>query len=280
MKLNHIIFDMDGVLYLGLKPIKGAKETIEYARKNKLEVSFLTNNATRSRKTLAQKLNQIGIEAHPKEIMCSSYAAAHYVSKLNPKPKTAYIIGESGLKKELQNKKISLLNENQCKNKLADIFVIGLDRKLTYQKLEIAFNHIMAGKKFIACNLDHHYPWTNGFKPGGGCAIAALSFATGEFTKTANKISSIKLREPDFVVGKPNTYMLDLLLKNKSPKNTALIGDRLDMDIELANKKKLYSILTLTGVTKKHEAKNAKGVKRPKAILNSIGQLPEFLDQQ
>lgn len=277
MKFNKVIFDMDGVVYLGRQRIGNAHFAIDALRRTGVQIAFLTNNATRSRVSIVKKLASFGIQSNVGEVMCSSYAAATYASNLKPKPKTAYIIGEAGLKEELELQGIKVLGESECKNSLADIFVIGLDRQFTYKKLEMAYNHIIANKPFIATNLDNHYPWSNGSKPGGGAAIAALSFAAGKAIKTTNKISSIRPREPDFVAGKPNVYMLNLLLAGQSKKSTALVGDRLDMDIELANRAGLFSILVLSGITSKEQAKKARGIKKPKAILSSIMELPVFL---
>jgi ribonucleotide monophosphatase NagD (HAD superfamily) len=60
-------------------------------------------------------------------------------------------------------------------------------------------------------------------------------------------------------------------------KDAAFVGDRLEIDIAMANSAGMFSILVLTGVATKREAMRAKGLEKPKAILNSAAELPNFL---
>jgi 4-nitrophenyl phosphatase len=202
--------------------------------------------------------------------MCSSYATVQYISKYKNKNTltTAYVIGEAGLKKELEFANIRVLSEKECEKTLADFLIVGLDRNFSYKKIEIAQKHILANKKFIATNNDSQYPSYNGIKPGAGSMVASVCFAG-----TSN--SSSKLKSYDFIVGKPNTYMLKLLLGSKSAKNCVLVGDRLDSDIALAKKMNMYSILVLSGVTKKEHLKKSKI--KPDVVLNSVKDLPDYL---
>ncbi|MCD6559372.1 MAG: HAD family hydrolase, partial [Palaeococcus sp.] len=43
-----IIFDMDGVLYRGDRPIEGARDVIEFLKSHKIPFVFLTNNSTKN----------------------------------------------------------------------------------------------------------------------------------------------------------------------------------------------------------------------------------------
>ncbi len=268
--ISQIIFDMDGVLYLGKKRIDSAHIAISNLIACGLDVSFITNNSTLSRDCVINKLRKFKIYASKSQVMCSSYATAQYVSKYQNKntPATAYVIGETGLKKELEIANIRVLSEKECEKNLADFLIVGLDRKFSYKKIEIAQKHILANKNFIVTNDDSQYPSHNGIKPGAGSMVASVCFAG-----TPN--SSSKIKSYDFIVGKPNTYMLKLLLGSKSAKNCVLVGDRLDSDIALAKKMKMHSILVLSGVTKKEHLKKSKI--KPDAVLNSVRDLPKYL---
>ncbi|VVC01363.1 HAD-hyrolase-like protein [uncultured archaeon] len=124
----------------------------------------------------------------------------------------------------------------------------------------------------------------NGAHPGSGSIGVCLAYGAGRVKKenrsSGAAFSNIVLREPDIVVGKPNTYMLDILCKGctKSKRSSILfVGDRLDMDIAFANSAGLSSVLVLSGVTKEKEAKQARGSLKPGAILPSVAALPRWL---
>ncbi|VVB56647.1 Phosphoglycolate phosphatase [uncultured archaeon] len=306
---SRIIFDMDGVLYRGHTPIPGAAQALDKIRQAGYPISFVTNNATRSRAELQRRMKKMGIRAHPDEIMTSAYAAGCYLKGMKQKPKSVYVIGERGLKNELRSAGFSVLPlhlrgerestttfsrlSNSELHPASHVLVSGLDRHLTYAKLAAGLDMLNAGASWVACNLDPTLPMENGVHPGSGSLGACLAYAAGQVRpdepgrrgrpgarKAGAHFSNIILREPDVVVGKPTTYMLDMICKKCSPaqrRSILFVGDRLDMDIAFASAGGLSSLLVLSGVAKKEEAKRAKGSLKPGAILNSVAELPKWL---
>ncbi len=299
---SRLIFDMDGVLYRGHTPIPGAAKALDKIREAGYPVSFITNNATRSRAQLHARMRKMGMKAQVDEIMTSAYAAACFLKKMKPKTKAVYVIGERGLRNELRSAGFSVLPFKLGGEKVssttfsklskaelhpaARVLVTGLDRHVTYAKLAAGLDVLNAGATWVACNLDPSLPMENGMHPGSGAIGACLAYGAGkvrqEERKSGSKFSNIILREPDIVVGKPNTFMLDLLCDKKKGKkenlhNILFVGDRLDMDISFANSAGLSSLLVLTGVATREEGKRAKGLLRPGAILPSIADLPKWL---
>src|SRR5262249_30684304 len=62
----------------------------------------------------------------------------------------------------------------------ADYVVVGLDRFLTFAKLQRAFEEVRGGATFIATNKDPTYPMEEGREiPGGGSMGAASECAAG-----------------------------------------------------------------------------------------------------
>ena len=296
----RIIFDLDGVVYRGHTPIAGAAAALGRIRSAGIPVSFITNNATRSRAQLRRRLVSMGVHASIDEIMTSAYAAARYLGQMKPKPGAVYALGERGLRNELRSAGFTLLPlclTGECgsattfshlpvseRNPHASVLVTGLDRHVTYEKLAAALDVLNAGAKWVAANLDPTLPMENGVHPGSGGVSICLAYAAGEVKRVKRAsgaaFSNIILREPDAVVGKPTPYMLDLLCTDyhKSARRKILfVGDRLDMDIAFAHAAGLSSLLVLSGVSKKEEAKKAKGVLKPDAVLNSVADLPEWL---
>ncbi|MFA5077759.1 MAG: HAD-IIA family hydrolase [Candidatus Micrarchaeia archaeon] len=257
--LKAVILDIDGVVLLGLTAIEGANQAIDQLRKKGLKIFFLSNNASRSRKSLCEKLVNAGIEAEESEVYPASLAAADYVAGKYPGAKV-YAISTGGLEEELGMKGIQVVRDES-----ADLVVAGFDRTLTYEKIAIAFRAIMKGAKFLATNEDASYPVENGLMPGAAATVGALRFSTG--------------KKPE-VIGKPETYMLEMILReNRLKKEEVLVvGDRLDMDIFMANRAGIKSVLVLTGIASGEDAKTSPEAK-PDLVLGNLAELPGRIAQ-
>ena len=96
-----IIFDMDGVLYRGDRPIEGAGDVIEFLKSHKIPFVFLTNNSTKNAAMYREKLQKMGIEVEEEKIITSAYAVAHYLEKHFDRG-NLFVIGGKGLQKEIE----------------------------------------------------------------------------------------------------------------------------------------------------------------------------------
>ena len=91
---------------------------------------------------------------------------------------------------------------------------------------------IINGGKFIACNKDRSFPIErNIYRPGCGVMVGAIA-------KASNK-------GPDFVVGKPNTYILSKIEEAYEVKHyeIVVIGDSYESDIMMAKNNNSQAIL-------------------------------------
>jgi HAD superfamily hydrolase (TIGR01457 family) len=257
------VLDLDGVLYRGDTAISGAQKTVTWLRRQGLQVFFLTNNSTQTRADYVAVLGKMGIPCQKDEVFSSSYAAGLYLGR-NGAPPTALVVGEGGLAKELRAAGLKVIRRAREGN--ADFVVVGMDRRLTYQKIADAQCAIMRGAKFIATNRDPVYPVEHGLIPGGGTIVAAIETAS--------------LTKP-LVIGKPSSFMLKLLLKRAGlkPNQALMVGDRMDTDIVSAKRAGVNTVLVLTGVTCREEAGRAKGVLRPHWVIDSIADLPNLLSR-
>ena len=110
--------------------------------------------------------------------------------------------------------------------------VVGLDPAFSYEKIAMALEAIDNGAKLIVANTDPSYPIENNRRlPGCGAMVGAIVGATGH--------------KPDFHVGKPNVYMLELLCKEHglSPAEICVVGDSIESDIKMADNFGCKSIL-------------------------------------
>jgi 4-nitrophenyl phosphatase len=249
------ILDLDGVIYHENAIIPGAAESVRQLRAAGSKVIFLTNNASRSRKSIAGKLEGMGISCNAGDVISSAFAAAVYINKKYG-PSRIYPISEQGLVTELEKE------DHTIADKDVDFVVVGLDRKFTYKKLSTGLDNLRKGACFIATNTDAVLPVENGFLPGAGSMVAAL--------KTASGI------EP-FVIGKPNRPIMDILLEKYSLQGNecVIVGDRIETDILAGKRAGMETILVLTGVSGIEDIESS-GI-RPDRIMDSIADITYFL---
>jgi len=240
-KYDHLLVDLDGVVWIGEKPIEDAIHALN-AVKDSVRVTFVTNNSTRHRNDVVKRLRDIGINwVTVDDIVTSASALAELISSLGIRK--CYVIGEAGLVQELQERGVELDEE-------ADAVCVGMDRGFTYDKISIALRNLLKGALFMATNSDSTFPTEEGLMPGAGAMVAAIAAASG--------------REPDVIIGKPNPLILMIAARGSS--NPLVIGDRVETDILGAIRAGMDSVLVLTGVTK-----DLKGVgPRPKFIVESL----------
>ncbi len=257
-----IIFDMDGVIYRGNTPIEGAKEVIDYLKSRNIPFIFLTNNSTKNAKMYREKLLSLGIDVEEDRIITSGYATACYLQKHFKKGKV-FVIGGKGLVKEIKNIGWEIMSVEEAKERWreVDYVVVGLDTKLTYEKLKYGTLAIRNGAKFIGTNPDTTYPGEGGILPGAGSILAALKASTDI--------------EP-LIIGKPNEPVFEVVKEKLTADEIWVVGDRLDTDIAFAKRIGAKAIMVLTGVNTLKDIEKSKI--KPDLVLPSIKELLEYLD--
>jgi HAD superfamily hydrolase (TIGR01457 family) len=245
------IFDLDGTVYRGKTLISGADKTIEQLRRNGKNVFFLTNCSSRSRKSLQEKMANLGVHAKLEELYPTSFLLAEYVAKNYPN-ETVFCVSEGGIQDELIEKGVKVSEDGEG----ATIVAVGLHRKVTYDILAKAFSLIHNGAKFMATNYDHTYPTEGGMMPGAGALVAFLEAST---------------ESKPLVLGKPSKECIDIIVSDHKldRKGIVIVGDRYDTDILTAKHAKIKSALVLTGVSKEKDI----GAFKPDLILGSINDL-------
>ena len=146
--IRHLIIDMDGVLYLGDKPMPGLQAFFGFLDERQIRFQLVTNNSTLTPQMYAQKMARMGVTVQEEDVLTSSIATAGYVSSRYPAGSHVYAIGEEGLRDALQGAGFTLGRRHPV------AVVVGFDRDLTYAKLREATLLIRSGLPFVATNPD------------------------------------------------------------------------------------------------------------------------------
>jgi len=239
--IDHFLIDLDGIVYIDSKLVKGSKSSLRKLRKLNKTIKFITNDPRKSTTQYVKKLNNLGIDARKDEVVTSSSAIAFHIKNnfSNLNYKTAYVIGSLNLKNEIKNLGITLLKGDDAKN--ASFVIFGGHPKFHYNEIKTACLAIMNGAKFFATSRDPSYPSEEGHLPATGALLSSVEIASN--TKA-------------IVAGKPEGPIFELALSEgkEFPMNRiAIIGDRLNTDILGGKKAGIKTILSLSGSTNKKE---------------------------
>ncbi|MDD4496071.1 MAG: HAD-IIA family hydrolase [Eubacteriales bacterium] len=226
---NGFIIDMDGVIYHGNHLLEGATEFVEWLNKEQKKFLFLTNSSERSTMELQLKLERLGIAVDKSHFYTSALATASFLKNQCPGG-SAYVIGETGLTNALYEAGITMNDVNP------EYVVVGETRSYNFEKLEHAVRLVLRGAKLIGANPDLTGPTEKGIIPATRALIAPIELATGRQA---------------YFVGKPNPLMMRHAMRRlgSEPRETLIIGDRMDTDIIAGIESELDTVLVLSGVT-------------------------------
>ena len=220
-----VLFDLDGTIYYGSKIIEGANDAIEHCRSLGKRVFFLTNNSTKTRRQIFDKLRGMGIDCEFEEVMTSGYVAALYAQREGLQD--IYLCGSDNLASEFEGLGVSVVDAEHARNLL-----IGYDPAFDYAKMTAAVRVAMRADKTIACNKEKVFQGEGAqWFPGCGGMVAPIEWCSGHMS--------------DYVIGKPNTLMLEMVasMLGLSREQMLMVGDTYESDILMANRYGCPSIL-------------------------------------
>ena len=269
-----VIFDLDGVIYRGHEPIRGARELVDELHQAGVVVRFATNNSMVARAGYVERLASMGIATAVDEIVTSTSATVEYLRRHAPEVRSVLGVGADGMRTEFREAGFEVLMSDDASladhdgGTLArdfDAVVVGLDPHLDYRRLAVAMRAVGDGARAIATNADARYPTAVGFLPGAGSIVAALNTATGVEAE---------------VIGKPSPAMFEAILEaaGVDASEAVVVGDNPDADIVGARRAGCRSILVLTGVADAEMAASLEGERRPDTVAADPMEVSALLE--
>ena len=248
------ILDMDGVLWKSETPLCNIKLIFHKFNENSIHFILATNNGTQTTDEFIEKIQRMGADIEPWQIVTSGMALGHLLINKFPQGGGIHILGSPALKTTLEEYGF-FHSENAP---LA--IVAGMDTEISYQKIAVAANLARSGLPLYGSNPDTTYPTPEGLLPGAGVFISAVEIASGKKA---------------IIAGKPNPYLFETAIEklNIKPSDTLVIGDRLETDILGGFRAGCKTALVLSGVTKKNDLLSWEP--QPDLVLQSIMELFE-----
>ena len=298
---DAVVFDCDGVLYLGDKLIDGALATLRALRdRHGLRVFFVTNNSRIDAAGFARKFAALGLgefaDADNGSMWTSTSATAHYLESRpeDERPRAALVLGGECLKAAVSGAGVEVINAgerdpaefNATPDEMAravprrevGAVVVGFDQaSICYHDLALAVLCLTENRRraddaaappceFIVTNRDFQYPVrlaaTGARRVLPGNGALVSAIATGA------------RREPTAVTGKPSPTSLRAIVTRHGldARRVLMVGDMWS-DVEFAHAGGAKAALVLTGVATEQDARTWQGARRPDVVLASVAGL-------
>jgi HAD superfamily hydrolase (TIGR01458 family) len=251
--IKGVLFDMDGVLYVGSQAIAGAVEAVGRIRASGMPCRFVTNTSTLSLASLQRKINALGFSIPANEIISAPQATLLYL-KNQPDPVCRLLLADD-VKQDFR--------ELRQSDTTANYIVIGdIGDAWSYALLNEVFNCLVKGAKLIAIHKNRFWQTEHGLQMDIGGFIDGLEYASG-----------VKA----MIIGKPSADFFGIALDDMGLKadEAAMIGDDIDADVGGGQRAGLKGILVKTGKYRQSYT-DASSVK-PDLVIDSVADLPEVL---
>jgi glycerol 3-phosphatase-2 len=238
-RYDSVLLDLDGCVWVGSAPTRGAAEAISALRAAGKSLAFVTNDARRAPEEYVRKLWSVGIQASLEEVVTAGAALQHALAERPPGP--AYVIGSAAIFRHVAESGQRILN-GQAPSTEAELLVAAGHDDFNFTELREGTQALLAGAQLIALNRDRTFPTEDGEWPGTGAIVAALEYAS---------------RQTATIVGKPAVQIFRTALERVGGGRALMVGDRLDSDLAGASAAGLDAAIVLTGVTSRREAQDA-----------------------
>lgn len=253
VSIKGVLFDLDGVLYVGNTPIAGAIEAVKALRASGLVCCFATNTSTLRLASLQKKINAMGFDVAENEIFSAPQAALQFLRQQN-NPVCQLLLAED-VKQDFA--------EFRQSDTEPDFIIVGdIGNAWSYPMLNEIFNAMMRGAKLIAIHKNRFWQTEQGLQMDIGAFIDGLEYASAKQA---------------MVIGKPAKDFFQAALSNMQlpAENVVMVGDDIDVDIGGAQLAGMKAVLVRSGKYRQAYVEASPIV--PDAIIDSIMDLPDLL---
>jgi phospholysine phosphohistidine inorganic pyrophosphate phosphatase len=248
--VEGLLLDLSGVIYVQDEAVPGAADALERLRSEGIPIRLVTNTTMRPRSSILERLERLGIEADPAELLTPATLAASRCAEAGYESVSLVVLDE--LREDLEG-----LEE---RGDSVDAVIVGdLGDSWDYGVLNRAFRQLMDGAALIALQKNRYWETAEGLSLDAGPFVSALEYATG--------------REAE-VVGKPSPAFFELALRelDVSAGRAAMVGDDVEADVGGAIDAGLAGILVRTGKYREDLVRES-GIE-PTATVDSIADIP------
>ncbi len=270
-RFEAVLFDIDGTLSAGGKPLPGARELLLLLEEQQFPYILLTNDSCNSHKEKAAILHRGNISVPEERIYSCGDVLKLWKKNSNYQGQLLFRCGKLGTPDYAELAGINTTADPERLPQCAGV-IWGEGAYDWKTAMEGVFNFYLANPQapLIVVNPDSYWPATDHSGMGIG------SGAQARFICTVLRDAGITV-EP-FYIGKPYppvyqgvmAELSELLGRRIAPEKIAMVGDSLASDIQGANANGVCSCLVLSGITTLTLAEAAPEHRKPQMIFSGV----------
>ena len=251
--IKGLLFDLDGTVYVGDRPIEGAIETIQYLKAKGIPLRFTTNTTTRSLKSLCDKLSSMGLPVEPDETFGVIKAAVAHLRKLD-NPRCCLLLTD--------DPKHDFSEFPEDDENPEQIVIGDIGKYWNYELINRLFRMVMNGAEMIALHKGRYWQTENGLHVDIGAFVAGLEYVTGRKA---------------VVIGKPSKSFFRLALDDLGlpAEQVAMVGDDIINDVAGAQQAGMLGVLVRTGKYRKEFVSQSEV--SPDLVIDSVHDLMSMI---
>jgi HAD superfamily hydrolase (TIGR01458 family) len=222
--IKGLLADMDGVWFIGERPLPGAIEAFTKFRKRGIPIRFVTNTTTKTREQMASTMLSMGFDVDASEFVTTPAAAASLL-RAGGIERVKLVISPS-----IRGEFTGLATRTPYQ-----AVVIGdIGRAWNYDLMSELFRDIMAGAEIVALHKGRYWQLDGGLALDIGAFVTGLEYATGRAAA---------------VIGKPSPAMYYAALADLGLEadDVVMVGDDIYNDIAGAQSAGIRGVLVKTG---------------------------------
>lgn len=226
------LFDVDGVLHVGSRPVSGARELLGDLLAREIPFRLLTNTTTASRATLAARLLAMGLPVSEELLITAPVATAAYVRRRFPGV-ACYLLAKGDAVDDFHAVGVPIVGPDGAPD--AGVVVIGgAEDELTYARLNHAYRLLLSGARLVAMHRNTAWRTAEGMALDSGPFVTALATAAGTRATVIGKPAAAFFRQAIRDIGLPVTALV-------------MVGDDARNDLAPARRLGLVGVLVRTG---------------------------------
>ena len=178
-----VMFDLDGVVYVGTDVIEGVAERVDQIRASGRHIAFVTNNASRTPEQVSEKLVGMGVRAEPADVVTSAQAAARVLADAHGTGARILMLGGDGLRKALVEAGLEPVEDPDGVVAVAS----GYGPDVRWRDIMRVASLVRDGLPYVASNADLTIPTPYGLAPGHGVLVQTITGFAGVEATVAGK---------------------------------------------------------------------------------------------
>lgn len=224
-----VVLDLDGTLYLAGSVLPGAVETIARLREDGHRVAFVTNTDSRVAASLTERLQAMGIDARPGELVTPVDAARVHLAAERSRRVLALTTAEVAAALS----EVAELVPVEHATEASHVVVGDCRQVLNYPLLDGAFRAVEHGAQLLALQRGRTFRAADGYHLDTGGIVAALEYTT---------------QRGALLLGKPSPALLRLVLGAQQVRPPQLdhlwvVGDDPATDVRMGVKLGAHTVL-------------------------------------